>query len=114
MKNINSIIASHIKFILLSKAKEYGCNCKNKESYPLQNQCLTPKVICKATMVTNSDDKKRVYFGASDTPFKLECVGFAGGREIKIFITVFQDLGKKYGWETVFPTLDGAGNYWKK
>ena len=34
--------------------------------------------------------------------------------KIKIFSRVFQDLGKKYGRETVFSTLGGVGNYWKK
>ena len=70
VRNISSIIVSHNKSILGPKAEEYGCNCRNKESYPLQNQCLTPKVIYEATVVNNSDDEKRVYFGASDTPFK--------------------------------------------
>ena len=36
----------------------------------MQNQCLTPKVIHEATVVNNTDDEKRVYFGASDTIFK--------------------------------------------
>ena len=72
MKNIASIIASHIKSILFSEVKEYECNCRNKESCPLQNQCLTSKVIYEATVVTNSNIKKRVYFETSDTPFKLE------------------------------------------
>ena len=35
MRNISSIIASHNKSILCPKAKEYGCNCRNKESCPL-------------------------------------------------------------------------------
>ena len=70
MRNISSVIASHNKSILRPKTKEYGCNCRNKESCLLQNQCLTPKVIYEATVVNNSDDEKRVYFGASDTPFK--------------------------------------------
>ena len=70
MRNISSIIASHNISVLRPKAKEYGCNCRNKESCPLQNQCLTPKVIYEATVVNNSDDEKRVYFGASDTTFK--------------------------------------------
>ena len=42
------------------------------------------------------------------------CVVFAGGREMKIFSTVFQDFWKNFGGETVFLTLDGAGNCWKK
>ena len=73
MKNISSIIASHNKSIVRSKAEEYGCNCRNKESSPLQNQCLTPKIIYEATVVNKSDDEKRVYFGASDTPLKERC-----------------------------------------
>ena len=70
MRNISSLIASHNKSILCPKAKEYGCNCRNKESCPLQNQCLTPKAIYEATVVNNSDDVKQVYFGASVTTFK--------------------------------------------
>ena len=64
MRNISSIIASHNKSILRPKAKEYGCNCRNKESCSLQNQCLPPKVIYEATVVNDTDDEKRVYFGA--------------------------------------------------
>ena len=37
---------------------------------------------------------------------------FAGGLEMKIFSTIFRDF-EKYDQETVFPTLDGASNYWK-
>ena len=72
MRNISLIIASHNKFILCPKAEEYGCNCRNTDSCPLQNQCLTPKVIYEATVVNNSDHEKRLYFGTSDTPFKQQ------------------------------------------
>ena len=41
-------------------------------------------------------------------------VVFAGGREMKIFSIIFRDFGKKISRGTVFSTLDGAGNYWKK
>ena len=41
-------------------------------------------------------------------------VVFASGRKMKIFSTVFWDFAKKFGQETVFSTLDGADNYWKK
>ena len=70
MKNISSIMVSHNKSILRPKATEYGCNCRNKESCPLQDQCLTPRAIYEATVVNNCDDEKRVYFGASYTTFK--------------------------------------------
>ena len=60
IRNIRSIIASHNESILCPKAKEYGCNCRNKESCPLENQSLTPKVIYEATVVNNSDNEKWV------------------------------------------------------
>ena len=56
--------------ILCQKAKEYDCNCRNKESCPLQNQCLTLKVIYEATVVNHSDGGKQIYFSSSDTTFK--------------------------------------------
>ena len=59
MRNISLIIASHNESILRPKAKECGCNCRNKESCHLQNQCLTLKVIYEATVVNNCDNKKR-------------------------------------------------------
>ena len=70
MRNISLIIVSHNKSILCPKATEYGCNCRNKESCPLQKQFLTPKVIYEATVVNSSDNEKRVYFGASNTTLK--------------------------------------------
>lgn len=71
MRNITLIIASHNKSILRPKSKEYGCNRRNKESCSLQNRCLTAKVIYKNTVTNNGDDEKRMYFGNSDTIFKV-------------------------------------------
>ena len=39
---------------------------------------------------------------------------FAGRREMKIFSTVFRDFGKNMVGKTVFSTLGGVGNYWRK
>ena len=50
MRNISSMIASRNKSILRPAAEEYGCNRRNKDSCPLQNQCLTPKVIYETTV----------------------------------------------------------------
>ena len=69
-RNIISITASRNKSVLPPKAKEYGCNRRNKESCPLQDQYLTPTVIYKTTVINNSEDEKRVYFSASDTTFQ--------------------------------------------
>ena len=43
MSNMSSILSSHdLNVINPYKAQTYGCNCRIKESCPLQNQCLTP------------------------------------------------------------------------
>ena len=73
MRNISSTIASHNKSVLRPKTKGYGCDCRNKESCRLQNQCITPNIIYEAIVVNKSDDEKRVFFGASDTTFKERC-----------------------------------------
>ena len=39
---------------------------------------------------------------------------FAGRREMKILIAVFRYFGKNMVGKTVFSTLGGVGNYWRK
>ena len=61
MGNISSINLSHNKNILNPVSNtEYGCNSRSKESYPLQNKCLIPKIVYK----------KKLYVGVTGTPFK--------------------------------------------
>ena len=52
------------------KKKKYGCSCKNKKSYLLRNNCLTPKIIYEVTVTNNTDNEKWIYFDNSDTTFK--------------------------------------------
>ena len=50
MGNIASIISGHNKNILETKEKEVsGCSCRNKERCLLENKCLTPKIVYRAT-----------------------------------------------------------------
>ena len=46
MRSISSIIVSHNNPSIRPKVKEYGCNCKNKESCPLQNKVFNTKGNC--------------------------------------------------------------------
>ena len=49
MDNISSIILSLNKNILNSISnKEYDCNCRSKESWPLQDKYLTSKIVYRA------------------------------------------------------------------
>ena len=70
MKNMASIISTHNNQILRSKTTSYGCNCRNKESCPLDNKCLTPRIIYEAEMTNNADDERKLYIGLCETPFK--------------------------------------------
>ena len=48
----------------------FGCYCRNKSVYPLQNKCLIPSFVYQADITNNVDDEKRVYLGLYETPFK--------------------------------------------
>ena len=69
--NISSIISAHKNNILkpVSNTK-YGCNCRSKESCPLQNKCLTPKIVYRADVKNLINDEKKFYLGVTETPFK--------------------------------------------
>ena len=44
-KNMKLVISSHNKQILTPKNKQVGCNCRMKNSCPLDNKCLTSQLI---------------------------------------------------------------------
>ena len=61
MKNINSVISSHNKNILNPRTTLFGCNCRKKESCPLNGECLTSQLVDRATVTNavNEDMKNR-------------------------------------------------------
>ena len=62
MGDISSIISSHNKNILNPVSNtEYGCNCRSKESCPLQSKCLTPKIVYRADVKDLTNDEKKVF-----------------------------------------------------
>ena len=48
----------------------YGCNCRVKDSCPLNGECLTPKLVYRADIENNSNNEKKYYLGLSETTFK--------------------------------------------
>ena len=56
MKNIKSVISSHNKSIWNPRMTSLGCNCRKKESFPLNGQCLKSQLVYRAT-VTNAANK---------------------------------------------------------
>ena len=67
MKNMDSIISSHNKQVLQPHNKNYGCNCRKKENFPLDNKCLTPNIIYKAQITNKTNDEYEKYLGAAET-----------------------------------------------
>ena len=48
VRNMSSILTSHNKKIFAENEKQYECNCRNKDECPLDNKCLTPRVVYEA------------------------------------------------------------------
>ena len=49
---------------------ERVCNCRNKGSCPLGNECLAENIIYEATVSSNPDEETRKYVGLCSTSFK--------------------------------------------
>ena len=70
MDNMTNIISSHNKKVTISDNETNGkaCNCRNKSKFPLDNKCLTNKIVYKAEVKLNDGINKlstKVYFGIS-------------------------------------------------
>ena len=64
------IISCHNKQILTPKNKKVGCNCRAKNSCPLDNKCLTSQLIYQADITNNLGDEYKYYLGLAETTFK--------------------------------------------
>ena len=67
---MKSIISSHNKQILAPKNKQVGCNCRVKNSCPLDNKCLTSQLIYQSDVTNNLDNEYKYYLGLAETTFK--------------------------------------------
>ena len=55
-RNMKSIISGHNKQVLHPKPQTKGCNCRDKNTCPLDNKCLTPKVTYQTDVTNDTDD----------------------------------------------------------
>ena len=68
---MGSIMTSHNKHISNSNSTEYRCNCNNRNNKcPLENKCLTPRIVYRAAVTNYKSDEHKYYYGISDTAFK--------------------------------------------
>ena len=70
MGNVASVLSAHNRNILYPKMSEFGCNCRSKTDYPLDNKCLTPMIVYQADVQNITNDERKFYLGVSQTPFK--------------------------------------------
>ena len=70
MGNVASVLSAHNRNILYPKKSEFGCKCRSKTNCPLDNKCLTPKIVYQADVRNDTNDEKKFYLGVSETPFK--------------------------------------------
>ena len=70
MTNIAAIISSHNKQVLKPKTENYGCNCRDSDSFPLENQCLTSQIVHCADVSKNKDNETTFYYGLTQASFK--------------------------------------------
>ena len=55
MNNISSILSNHNKNILKPKQTSFGYNCRDKDNFPLDGECLTHNIINQADILTDND-----------------------------------------------------------
>ena len=70
MSNISSIISVPNKNLLNPTVTQYDCNCRIREDWPFQNQCLTPNIIDSADVHCEKNKDYKFYFGVAQTTFK--------------------------------------------
>ena len=54
----------------LKNNEDFGCNCRRKDTCPLDNKCLKLKIIYKAEITNDKDQEKKIYIELAETPFK--------------------------------------------
>ena len=67
---MGSIISGHNHNILNRKQKSFACNCRKKNSCPLNGECLTPKVIYRTDVSDEANNDQKFYSGLAETTFK--------------------------------------------
>ena len=72
--NVRSIIANHDTRIIRKKQTQVisadNCNCRNKETCPLQNKCMNKDIVYKATISTSNTNDTKHYIGMTSSTFK--------------------------------------------
>lgn len=72
MDNMSTFVKKHNHKVLNPKTTttENGCNCRSKKNCPLDNNCLSPSLVYKASVTTKDDTAGKIYIGLTEGTFK--------------------------------------------
>ena len=65
MNQISSVLSKRNKNILNPKQPSFRCNCRNKDNFSLDGQCLIPSTLYRAGITTDNNNK--FYYSISET-----------------------------------------------
>ena len=73
---MGSIINNHNKKILNNNnnTTQNGCNCRKRDQFPLDNNCLIISVIYKTKVTTDKDNTGKNFIGLKEGTFKQRCM----------------------------------------
>jgi hypothetical protein len=76
MPNMKSVLNAHNRHVINNKKEsaENNCNCIDKNTCPLSNQCLTKNIVYQANVCSNESAQppiNKFYIGISETSFKI-------------------------------------------
>ena len=57
---MGSVLSRHNKKIRSRTEDQCGCNCRNKDECPVDNNYLAPRIIYLADVLTNLNDSKKI------------------------------------------------------
>ena len=105
---MGSIINNHNKKILNNNNNtktQNGCNCRKRDQFPLDNNCLIISVIYKTKVTTDKDNTGKNYIGLKEGTFKQRYT------QHKLSF-----CNKKYAYRTelakhIWKLRDNKGNY---
>ena len=69
--SFHDFILVHNQRLLTPNNSSFGCNKSNQSNFPLEENCLTPKLINQADVTDDVDDEYNFYYGLTESLFKV-------------------------------------------
>ena len=122
MENMASIIKRHNRKIIGNNYKntEEGCNCRDKNKFPLENKCLSTGLVYKACVSADENIEVKNYIGLTEGTFKQRFNGhqlpfrnkkYANSTEISKHVWKLKNSGKDQHMNIKWSIITKAAPY---